>query len=183
MRILCFCLTLLFFALSFAPSAIACTRDEAFNKMMAIGRAQRGIMTGAAGNHAKMQSAADLAKEVGDVGKILAAEKYTEACEYYDKIARKYNIDLDEASKGMITMDQIRKDGGRKGGACSQADASKKLMGLMQDLQDKVALGDEPASTHRSFANDVQKHNDLMSTNPSAFCAKLDELNKQYKIR
>ena len=159
-----------------SSTAFACTRDEAFNKMMALGRARQAMMA----DRSNMRTAVDLAKETADVGKVLAAEKYTEACGYYDKIAAKYGVDLKEASKGMITMEQIRKDGGKKAGACSQSDAAKKLASISQDIQDKIALGDEPASVYRNFSAEVQKNNDLMYTNPSAFCVKLDQLNKKY---
>lgn len=175
-----FILTLCLFLLNSSSTAFACTRDEAFNKMMALGRARQALMNQAGRDRSRIRTAVDLAKETADVGKVLAAEKYSEACGYYDKIAAKYGVDLNEAAKGMITMEQIRKDGGRNGGACSQSDAAKKLASISEDIQDKVALGDQPASAYSEFAKEVQKNNDLMSTDPSAFCAKLDQLNKKY---
>lgn len=180
-------LTTLFAAVIFCSfnlleTANACTKDQAFNKMMSIGRAQQSMMHGAAGNNAKMLQVAELAKEVADVGQVLADGKYTEACSYYDKIARKYKVDLKESSKGMVTMDEIRKDGGKKGGACSQSEASIKMTEMSEKMSDKAALGDIPHDTLRNFLIEIGTHNDLIYSNPSAFCAKLDDLAVKYSV-
>lgn len=172
-----------FLSIVWAPHfAQACTKDEAFNKMMAIGRAQQKMMLSAGGNHQQQIHVAELAKEVGDVGSVLAEGKYTEACGYYDTIARKYKIDLAASAEGMVTMDQIRKDGGKQGGSCSQADASKKLMEMSQKLEDKASLGDISRQKMSGFLQEASSHNDLMYSNPSEFCSKLDQLAVKYSV-
>jgi hypothetical protein len=173
----------LFFALfSTISPANACTKDEAFNKMMAIGRAQQSMMSAAGGDNAKMLYVAEMAKEVGDVGKVLADGKYAEACGYYDKIARKYKVDLKESAKGMVTMAEIRKDGGKQGGSCSQADASVKMMNLSQKMEDKAALGDITRGQLGEFLKEIGTHNDLMYSNPSGFCSELDKIAAKYSV-
>jgi hypothetical protein len=170
----------LIFLLMSPFDAEACTQEQAFNKMMALGRAKQAMMSGAGSSREKQIEAADFAKEIGDVGQVLADGRYAEACKYYDAIARKYSVDMEEASKGMITMEQLAKDGGRQGGRCSQADASQKLMEITNDMTDKMALGEYPYSAFSAFMGEVEKHNDLMYTNPSAYCDTLDGLKSKY---
>jgi hypothetical protein len=139
-------------------------------------------MMSAAGDNARQLQVAELAKEVGDVGQVLADGKYTEACGYYDKIAKKYDIDLNESAKGMVTMEEIRKDGGKQGGSCSQSDASVKLMEMSQKMEDKAAMGDITRGTLGDFLKEASSHSDLIYSNPSKFCVKLDQIATKYSV-
>lgn len=160
--------------------AMACTQNEAFNKMMALGRANQAMLRGAGQDRAKQITAADMATEVTSVSDYLAKEKYAEACKYYDAIARKYSIDMEEAAEGMITMEELAKDGGRRGGRCSQADASKKVMEITNVINDKVAMGDVSGDVLKRFLAEAGKHNDLIYANPSAYCDEIDKIKKKY---
>ena len=164
--------------------AETCNRDQAFNKMMALGRAQQ-LRMASEQSHQQMIANADLAKETGAVGQILADGKYNEACELYNAIAEKYGIDLGAAATGMKTMADLKKDGGKgPGGTCSQADASIKLTELMESIEDLKAKGENERADALGLAyrDELQNSSELIYTNPSALCAKLLAFKKQHKL-
>ena len=161
----------------------ACDRDQAFYKMMAINRANQQMMNKAGTNIELMQKAAKMGVELSEQGQPLADKKYVEVCAAYDRIAKKYNVNLEQASKGMIDMDQIRKDGGKKGGSCSQSDAAIKAVNLTQKLTKRVHSGEAPRSILTEFSNVLNSKTDLLSTDPSAYCSELDNLSKKYQLQ
>jgi hypothetical protein len=166
--------------LSFAEFSIAeCNRDQAFNKMMAFGRAKE-----------KLQSEvgftpliAEMSKEAALLGKALAEEKYTFVCTRYDEIAQKYNLDIKSAENGLIKMEHIKKDGGKMGGRCTQAEAHQKAMDYSHQLQNLVALGEVDQSEISSYSDDVMKISNLLYSNPGEYCRKLDQLKVKYNLK
>lgn len=155
-----------------------CTQEQALNKMMALGRAkQERQKKGGTG------SVVNLTVDIAKVGKVLADKNYSLACQKYDQIATKHKVDLNQKMKGMVTMEEMKKDGGKGNGSCSQSDASKKMMGYMNQLEDKVALGDTDSSQIKLFSNDIGKFGDLIYTNPSQYCSKLDGLKAKYNLK
>ena len=164
--------------LSFAAD---CTESEAYDKMMALGRAQSRIMS--SGGQAGMSVGSKLATDTAMVGQMLADKKFGEACRKYDEIAAKYKIDLTKEQDGMVTYNELAKDGGKRGGECGLAEAQKKMMGMHQQLQDQVALGDVDSNVFRQFGEDTAKLNELMFTDPSEVCRRLDGLKEKYKVK
>lgn len=130
-----------------------------------------------------MREGAELAKATSAVGQTLADKKFAEACAQYDQIAQKFGVDLKKESEGMVTYQEILKDGGKRGGACSQADASKKMMDMHQQLEDKAAMGEVDRDIFRKFGDDTAKLTELLLTNPSEMCKKLDELKPKYGVK
>ena len=182
------CLLFVLLAVSASSSFAECNRDQAFNKMMVLGHAQTKMNTeisslpSGRAKQVKQLRWAELSKEVAMVGSTLAAEKYTEACGEYDRIAKKYDIDLEKSSSGVITMEQIRKDGGKGSGPCSQADASKKLMGMSEQLQDRAANGEISRGVLSAFFEETEPLGAMMYTDPGAVCKKLDSLKPKYEL-
>jgi len=160
-----------------------CTKDQAMNKMMAIGRAQNERLLAATNSYEDRKNIGDLTKEIGDVGAVLGEGKYNEACERYNTIAKKWNIDLEKASKGMLTMEDLKKDGGKsKGGKCSLAEASTKMNTLLTKLQMMKANGEDVEAINAEYYKLLETKSDLMSTNPSAFCDEVDGFKKKYSL-
>jgi len=82
-------------------AAAACSREDAYNKMMALN--QYGMKLQAAlpdplkdpaGYNANYQRVIDFGARLGGVGKTLAAQQYEEACAKYDALARDYRVDI-----------------------------------------------------------------------------------------
>jgi hypothetical protein len=169
-------------ALVQAPSSVSaeCTRDQAFNKMLALGRAKARFQA----TEGMSQRVAVLTVDIANVGKTLGDKKYGEACQRYDEIAAKYSIDLKEMQKGLIDTAAIKKDGGKGGpGGCSQADASKKMMDTVNKLQDRAALGEGDMNDISRFMNALNPYGELMSTNPTEYCKKVAEISKQFGVK
>ena len=105
---------------------------------------------------------------------------YVNACSSYDTIAEKYNIDMNKASDGMLTTEELQKDGGKNGGSCSISDASIKMMESIQKMQGLMSTADIATEEFTEFNAKHEKIMPLMSTNPSKYCNKLDALEKEY---
>lgn len=161
-------------------SADTCTESQAFNKMMALNRAQGRMMNG--GNITANSPAVLLAKESAPIGQLMAQKKFGDACAQYDALATKYKIDLVAESKGLLTLEQLTKDGGKGNGTCSVADASKKLMGLHQQLENKAAKGDVSRDVFKTFGEDTKAVGELMVTNPTKACELLDTVKTKYQL-
>jgi len=161
-----------------------CSESEAFNKMMAINRVQQAMTLETQHDDeertlTKMLQAlnADM-QSVNDI--YMLQNDYTGACDAYDKVIQKYNIDLEKASKDMLTIEELQKDGGKKGGSCSLGEASIKMMdtvGKMQKLMEsaEIAMGE-----FEEFNTKHEKIMPLMTTNPSQYCDELNEIAKEY---
>jgi len=144
-----------------------------------LGKARQEMM---ATPNTSRSAIAALAKDVTSVGQILADENYDLACRRYDEIAAKHNIDLTRQQEGMITMEELRNDGGKRGGECSAPEASKRVMGYMNQLQDKTALGDIDGSEMAGFMAEMQKFGPLLYTDPSQYCKEADAVAKRYGL-
>jgi hypothetical protein len=166
--------------LVFCNDVYACTQDQAFNKMMMLGRAQQQIMSGAKGNQELLRQSAQLAMEISNVGKVLGEKKYTEACKYYDEIALKYKIDFKQYSKDTLLMKDIKKMNSGKHVGCTQLQAKDKMMATLHDLEDKVALGDVDPMVMSEYLDEATSYNDFLYTNPNVFCLKMAELRAKY---
>lgn len=161
--------------------SMACTQEEALNKMMAIGRAQTRLINQP--DDASQMRVVKLATEVASVGQVLADKKYDEACRRYDEIAAKFDIDLKAESTGMVTIQDIKKDGGKRGGVCSQSDAHKRMMDYFGQIDDRIANRDEGQLTATRFRNDTTSLNEIMYTDPSEVCRRLDGLKEKYHLK
>ena len=157
-----------------------CSQSDAYNKMMALGRAQARIV--AASGAADGSVSAALTIESGSISELIAAQKFQDACLRADQVAKKLGLDLDSEMKGMLTIEQLAKDGGKGSGICSLAEAAQKQMAVHQLIQEQVNKGKLSDDAFRRFGDDTSKFGELMYTDPSAVCQKLDELKKSYGL-
>ncbi len=160
---------------------LACNQTEALEKMMAISRVQQAMAIESSNDNEEreltkmLQSLSDDMQNVDD--NYLTKKDYNEACNQYDKIIEKYNIDLEKASKDMLSIEELKKDGGKQGGSCSISEASEKMLTTVQSLMENADIAME------EFLEFNSKHDKLlplMSTNPSKYCDDLDALSKNY---
>lgn len=165
-------------------STLACTEAEAFDKMMAIGRVQQALALETQNDDKEKRITNMLVNLNNDMQNInesyMMKNKYANACSAYDSVVEKYNIDMDKASKDMITMEQLKKDGGKNGGSCSISDASIKMMTTVKKMQTLMNNADIAMEEFIEFSAKQEKILPLMTTNPSKFCDEFDTLAKEY---
>lgn len=173
---------LLFLAVSTlsACNSNNCTESEAYNKMLALGKFQGRIIT--SGTAASMTIAAAISTETGAISELIAAKKFSAACAKADEVAKGFDLDLKAEQKGMVTFEELQKDGGKRGGECSLAEAAQRNMAFHGKLQEQVNAGKVDSEVFRQYNEDTKSFSELMSTDPSAVCRKLDELKAKYKV-
>ncbi len=158
----------------------ACDSNEASNRMLALGRVQARMF--ATGGDGVTKFAAAIQTESAPISELIAAHKYDDACRLADEIAAKYKIDLKKERDGMVTVEQLAKDGGKGGGSCSIADAAKKQMELHQLLQKEIEAGRQTPAILQKFNNDTRSYGELLTTNPGKACELLDRVKKDYGL-
>ena len=114
------------FAVIGCKSADKCSESEAMNKMLAFSRVFSRIAT--VRGSSSVDLATQMTMESGAIHELIAAKKYGEACDKADELAKKYNLDLNAEAKGMVTFEELQKDGGKRGGECSLAEAAQRHM-------------------------------------------------------
>ena len=168
--------------LLFAVNAQAadCNEKQAYNTMLAFNRALSRMM--AQSNMTPNSPGIKAATESAPAGQLIADKKFAQACRKYQELAKKYQVDLAKEADGLITMEQAEKDGGKGSGGCSQADAHMKMMNMHQQLEDKAATGDVEHKQSLKFAEETKAFGDLIFTNPSEMCRRLDALKPKYGL-
>jgi hypothetical protein len=165
-------------------STWSCSEVEAFNKMMAINRVQQA-MTLETQNDDKEKTLTKMLHSLNDDmqsvnSNYMMKNDYTGACSAYDNIIQKYNIDLQKASKGMLTIEQLQKDGGKDDKSCSLSEASIKMTTIIEKMQKLVENADMAMGEFEEFNRKHEKIIPLMTTNPSKYCNELDKITKEY---
>ena len=165
-------------------STLACTQEEALNKMMAIGRVQQAMAIETSNDDKEKTLTKMLSNLNTDMQTInetyMLKDEYENACSAYDSVVEKYNIDMEKASKDMLTVEELKKDGGKNGGSCSIADAAIKMMGITEKMQKLMNNADIAMEEFVEFSAKHEKILPLMSTNPSKYCDELDNITKTY---
>lgn len=148
--------------------------------MLALGKVQARLY--AEGGEGLTKFASSFTQETGPISELIAKQQYTEACQMAEEIAKKYKIDLAAEQEGMITIEQLTKDGGKGSGTCSIADAAKRQMELHAQLQAEVDAGRKTSDIFRQFGEDTRGYAQMLSTDPSAACKLFDDLKKKYEL-
>ena len=166
-------------------SLLSCTRqgceeNEAYNKMLAIQKIQGRLV--AKGGENGMVVASALGKESGEMSELIAQQKFDDACKKADALAKRLEVDLAAEQKDMITIEELKADGGKGTGTCSIADAATKQMELHGLLQAEVTAGRMSSDIFRQFGEDTKGYAEMLSTNPSAACKLFDDLKVKYKL-
>ena len=119
-------------ALASTTTFAACTREQAFNRMMALNQYGMKLQSDLPdpladphGYNAKYPRVTDFNTRLASVGKTLAAQKYDDACTSYDALAKEYGVDL--AAQGVRPLSAIEAEAKHppKGG-CDLADSSRR---------------------------------------------------------
>jgi hypothetical protein len=167
-----------------APIASACSRDEAYNKMMALG--QYGMKLQAAlpdplkdpaGYNAHYKGVIEFSTRTADVGKTLAAEHYDQACATYDAIAKDFHVDM--AGQHVRTMQELEAEAKNPPkGKCDLAEAARRSMWLTEEFQKRTDGGDRDA--WQRFGKETEPVGLLMQQDPNEACGLIDDIAAKY---
>ncbi len=157
-----------------------CDANQATNKMLALNKVQGRLASH--GSAVDSATSVALAKESGAISELIAQQKYGEACEQAEALAKRMGLDLAKEQEGMLTIEQLAKDGGKGSGTCSVADAAKKQMEVHAMLQAEVDAGKRTSDIFAQFGEDTKGYAELLATNPSKACELLEELKKRYGL-
>jgi hypothetical protein len=158
-----------------------CDSNTAMNKLLAFNKIQGRVL--AKGGEGLEAYGLALGQETGPASELIAQQKYAEACKALDELAAKYKIDLDKEQEGMITIEDLAKDGGKGTGNCSIADAAQKQMELHGLLQAEVDAGRKTTAIFSTFNEDTKGYAEMLSTNPSKACELFETLKKKYGLK
>jgi len=173
-------------ALAATPLHSACSRDDAFNKMMALN--QYGMKLQAAlpdplkdpaGYNANYQRAIDFGTRLGDVGKALAANRFDEACAKYDALAKDYRVDM--AGQHVRPMSEIEAEAKKPPkGKCDLAEAARRSMWLTQAFQKHAETAHLDRNAWQRFGKETEPVGLLMQQDPNEACGLIDDIAAQY---
>lgn len=164
-----------------------CTREQAFNKMMAFNPVSaklqqdwsETLQKDPAAANAKMERIKTLSVQIGKGSELLAAEKYGEACVLYDQLATQYGVSFKDSKT--LTMEQLAKDGGRgPGGKCDITEAALRMKSLSDNFEKSMQSGSLPQQKQDALMKRFNEIAVLLSSDPSAACDLIDRTSKEY---
>jgi len=174
-------------AMSCATSAgAACSREDAFNKMMALN--QYGMKLQAAlpdplkdpaGYNANYQRVIDFGTRLGNVGKVLAAKQYDEACSTYDALARDFHVDI--AGQHVRPSSEIEAEAKKPPkGKCDLAEAARRSMWLTESFQKHAQDQHLDRDAWQRFGKETEPVGLLMQQDPNEACGLIDDIAAKY---
>lgn len=179
-------IVLLLVALAPDSTFAACTREQAFNRMMALNQYGMKLQSDLPdplkdpqGYNAKYPRVTDFNSRLAAVGKTLAAQKYDEACASYDVLAKEYGVDL--AAQGVRPLSAIEAEAKHppKSG-CDLAESSRRSMWLTESFQKKAQAEHLGRDDWQRFGKQTEPIGPLMQQDPNQACALIDTIAKQY---
>jgi len=177
------------FFLWLIPTASACTREEAFNRMMALN--QYGMKLQAAlpdpladpvGYEAKRPHFTDFSTRLASVGKTLAEQKFDAACASYDALAKDYGVDYGAQNVRPLSAIEAEAKHPPKG-RCDLAEASRRSVGLTQAFQQRAQAEHLTRDDWQRFGKDTEPVGLLMQQDPAKACALIDGIARKYGLR
>ena len=174
--------------LSCAHTAVACTREEAFNRMMALNQYNMTLqatlpdpLKDPVGYEARRPRVTDFATRLAAVGKTLAERNFDAACRSYDALATDYGVDY--------RAQNVRPLSALEGEAkhpptdrCDLAEAARRSVALTQAFQQRARDAQLPREDWQRFGKDSEPVGLLMQQDPAKACALIDDLAKTYRL-
>lgn len=167
----------------------ACTRDEAFNRMMAL--SQYGMKLQATlpdplkdprGYETNYRRVGDFNERLGAVGQPLADAKYDEACTAYDALAKDYKVNI--AAQGVRSLAVVEAEGRHppKTG-CDLAESARRSMWLTESFQTHAQAANMSRDGWQTFGKEMEPVGLLMQQDPNQACALIDTIAAKYGFR
>lgn len=167
----------------------ACTRDQAFNRMMALNQYGMKLLASLPdplkdpkGYEASYQSVNDFNSRLGAVGKPLADGKYDEACTSYDALANEYGVDLAGQAVRPISAVEAEVRHPPKSG-CDLAESSRRSIWLTESFQKHAQEAHLQREDWQQFGKEFEPVGLLMQQNPDQACALIDIIASRYGFR
>jgi len=188
MRQAWFAITFVAAALASTSTFAACTREQAFNRMMALN--QYGMKLQATlpdpladpqGYNARYPRVTDFSKRLGAVGKTLADQKYDDACASYDALAKDYDVDL--AAQGVRPLSALEAQGKHPKAGCDLAEASRRSMWLTESFQHKAQAEHLGRDDWQRFGKQTEPIGPLMQQDPQKACSMIDDVAAEYGFK
>jgi len=169
-----------------ALPARACTRDDAYNKMMALN--QYGMKLQAAlpdplkqptVYEANYRRVIDFNSRLGEVGKTLAAQQFDQACAAYDALARDYHVDL--AGQHVRPLSAIEAEAKKPpAGKCDLTEAARRSMWLTESFQKHAEAQHLDRDAWQRFGKETEPIGLLMQQDPNEACGLIDDVAAKY---
>ena len=174
--------------MSCAASVAACTREEAFNRMMALNQYNMTLqatlpdpLKDPDGYEARRPRVTDFAVRLAAAGKTLAENRFDAACKSYDTLATDYGVDY--------RAQNVRPLSALEGEAkhpptdrCDLAEAARRSVALTQAFQQRARDAQLPREDWQRFGKDSEPVGLLMQQDPAKACALIDDLAKTYRL-
>ena len=185
---ICWCCVFLVASCS-TPAGAACSRDDAFNKMMAL--SQYGMklqaalpdpLKDAAGYNANYKRVIDFNTRLGDVGKTLAAQQYDQACATYDALAAEYHVDV--AGQHVRPLSELEAEAKHPPkGKCDLAEAARRSMWLTESFQKYAEAQHLDRDAWQRFGKETEPVGLLMQQDPNEACGLVDDIAAKYGFK
>jgi hypothetical protein len=180
-----FCFIALVVLCANAASA-ACSRDDAFNKMMALGQygmklqaALPDPLKDAAGYNANYKRVIDFNSRLAAVGKTLAAQQYDQACAVYDALAAEYHVDMaGQHVRPLSAIEAEAKNPPR--GKCDLSEAARRSMWLTESFQKHAQAQNLDRDAWQRFGKETEPVGLLMQQDPNEACGLIDDIAAKY---
>ena len=175
-------------ALASTTALAACTREQAFNRMMALN--QYGMKLQATlpdpladpqAYNARYPRVNEFSTRLGAVGKTLADQKYDDACASYDALAKDYNVDL--AAQGVRPLSALEAKGKHANATCDLAEASRRSMWLTESFQHKAQAEHLGRDDWQRFGKQTEPIGPLMQQDPQKACSMIDDVAAEYGFK
>ncbi len=172
-----------------AATPVACSRDDAFNRMMALNqfgmKLQNALpdpLKDPAGYEANYRQVIDFNTRLGAVGKTLAAEKYAEACASYDALAKQYKVNLAMQNvRPLAAEEKAAKNPSEK--TCDLAESVKRSMWLTESFQHRADTKGLTRDDWQEFGKLTEPVGLLMQQDPTKACALIDNIAAKYGFK
>ena len=167
----------------------ACSRDDAYNKMMALN--QYGMKLQAAlpdplkdpaGYNANYRHVIDFNTRLAEVGKVLAAQQYDQACITYDALASEFHVDLH--GQHVRTMKELEAETKNPPkGKCDLAEAARRSMWLTETFQKHAQDQHLDRDAWQRFGKETEPVGLLMQQDPNEACGLIDDIAAKYGFK
>ena len=171
-----------------ALTASACTREDAYNRMMALN--QYGMKLQAtlpdplkdpAGYEAKFPHVTEFGTRLGAVGKVLAAQHYDEACASYDALAKDYGVDYAAQKVRPLSAYEAEAQHPPKSG-CDLAESARRSAQLTEAFRRKSDAEHLGREDWQRFGKDTEPIGLAMQQDPQKACALIDGVAAKYGL-
>ncbi len=167
----------------------ACTREEAFNRMMGLN--QYGMKLQAAlpdplkdpqGYDANYKRVIDFNSRLAAVGKTLADAKYDSACATYDALAKEYDVDIAGQHVRPLSAYEAEAKHPPKTG-CDLAESSRRSMWLTESFKKHADANHLGRDDWQRFGKQTEPVGLLMQQDPNQACVLIDQIAKEYGFK